>query len=223
MRKIFLVILFAILIFIGFIAYKTISAPNKQSKIEASALPALPDSALTHFQQSISYQTVSFGDAKKWDSIPFINFRKFLETTYPLVHQKLEREIVSNYSYLYKWQGTNNSLKPYILMAHQDVVPIEESTRNQWHFEPFSGTIKDGYICGRGTTDDKINLISILESAEKLLKGNFQPERTIYFVFGHDEEIGGKNGAKKIASLLESRNIKADLIMDEGGFVKKAV
>ena len=64
MRKIFLVILFAILILIGFIAYKTISAPNKQSKIEASALPALLDSALTHFQQSISYQTVSFGDAK---------------------------------------------------------------------------------------------------------------------------------------------------------------
>jgi acetylornithine deacetylase/succinyl-diaminopimelate desuccinylase-like protein len=64
-------------------------------------------------------------------------------------------------------------LKPYILMAHQDVVPIEESTRNQWHFEPFGGTIKDGYICGRGTTDDKINLISILESAEKLLKENF--------------------------------------------------
>ena len=221
MRKIFLVILFAILILIGFIAYKTISAPNKQSKIEASALPALPDSALTHFQKSISYQTISFGDSKEWDSMPFINFRKFLETTYPLVHQKLEREIVSNYSYLYKWQGTNNSLKPYILMAHQDVVPIEESTRNQWHFEPFSGTIKDGYICGRGTTDDKINLISILESAEKLLKENFQPERTIYFVFGHDEEIGGKNGAKKIASLLESRNIKADLIMDEGGFVTK--
>jgi carboxypeptidase PM20D1 len=56
----------------------------------------------------------------------------------------------------------------------------------------FQATIKDGYICGRGTTDDKINLISILESTEKLLKENFQPARTIYFVFGHDEEIGGK-------------------------------
>ena len=104
-------------------------------------------------------------------------------------------------------------------MAHQDVVPIEESTKTQWNFEPFSGIIKDGYVCGRGTTDDKINLISILESTEKLLKENFKPARTIYFVFGHDEELGGKNGAKKIAELLESRKVKAELVMDEGGFV----
>lgn len=221
MKKILFVILLFILIFIGFIAFNTITAPNKQRKIEASTLPNLPDSALKHFQQAITYPTISYGDAAKWDSIPFIQFRKFLEATYPLVHQKLEREIVSKYSYVYKWTGKDNTLKPYILMAHQDVVPIEESTRNQWHFEPFGGTVKNGYICGRGTTDDKINLISILESTEKLLKENFEPNRTIYFIFGHDEELGGKDGAKKIATLFEQRNIKADLIIDEGGFVTK--
>ena len=220
MKKILLAILFLLIIFIGFIAFNTITAPNKQRKIEASALPILPDAALKHFQQSITYQTISYGDPAKWNSVPFINFRHFLETTYPLVHQKLQREIVEKYSYIYKWQGKNNALKPYILMAHQDVVPIEESTRNQWHFEPFAGTVKDGYICGRGTTDDKINLISILESTEKLLKENFQPERTVYFVFGHDEEIGGK-GATAAAALLKSRNIKADLVIDEGGFITK--
>jgi len=220
MKKILLAILLVLLFFVGFIAFNTITAPNKQRKIKASVLPVLSDSAIKHFQQSITYQTVSYGDSSKWDSLPFINFRFFLEATYPLVHQKLARETVKNYSYVYKWQGKNNALNPYILMAHQDVVPIEESTRNQWHFEPFAGTIKDGYICGRGTTDDKINLISILESAEKLLKENFQPERTVYFVFGHDEEIGGK-GAIAAAALLKSRNIKADLIIDEGGFVTK--
>jgi len=220
MKKILLAILMLLLIFIGFIAFNTFTAPNKQRKIEASTLPNLPDSALKHFQQAITYPTISYGDAAKWDSLPFIQFRKFLEATYPLLHQKLERETIAKYSYIYKWQGKNNSLKPYILMAHQDVVPIEESTRNQWHFEPFGGNIKDGYICGRGTTDDKINLISILESTEKLLKENFEPARTIYFVFGHDEEIGGK-GAIEIAALLKSRNIKADLIIDEGGIVTK--
>jgi len=208
-----------LLIFIGIIAFKTINAPNLQSKITAIPAPALSDDALKHFQQSISYQTVSYGDVSLWDSLPFIAFRKFLETTYPLVHQQLEREIISNYSYLYKWQGYDTTLNPFILMAHQDVVPIEESTKTQWNFEPFSGIIKDGYVCGRGTTDDKINLISILESTEKLLKENFKPARTIYFVFGHDEELGGKNGAKKIAELLESRKVKAELVMDEGGFV----
>jgi carboxypeptidase PM20D1 len=221
MKKILLAILLLLLIFIGIIAFKTINAPNLQSKITAIPAPALSDDALKHFQQAITYPTISFGDASKWDSVPFINFRNFLETTYPSVHQKLTREIISQYSYLYTWKGKNPALKPYILMAHQDVVPIEESTSNQWHFEPFGGTIQNGYICGRGTTDDKINLISILEAAEKLLKENFEQERTIYFVFGHDEEIGGKNGAKKIAELLERRNVKADLIIDEGGFVTK--
>ena len=219
MKKILLAILLLLLIFIGIIAFKTINAPNLQSKITAIPAPALSDDALKHFQQSISYQTVSYGDVSLWDSLPFIAFRKFLDTTYPLVHQQLEREIISNYSYLYKWQGYDTTLNPFILMAHQDVVPIEESTKTQWNFEPFSGIIKDGYVCGRGTTDDKINLISILESTEKLLKENFKPARTIYFVFGHDEELGGKNGAKKIAELLESRKVKAELVMDEGGFV----
>ena len=219
MKKILLAILLLLLIFIGIIAIKTINAPNLQSKITAIPAPALSDDALKHFQQSISYQTVSYGDVSLWDSLPFIAFRKFLETTYPLVHQQLKREIISNYSYLYKWQGLDTTLNPFILMAHQDVVPIEESTKTQWNFEPFSGIIKDGYVCGRGTTDDKINLISILESTEKLLKENFKPARTIYFVFGHDEELGGKNGAKKIAELLESRKVKAELVMDEGGFV----
>lgn len=219
MKKILLAILLLLLICIGIIAFKTITAPNLQSKITAIPAPALSDDALKHFQQSISYQTVSYGDVSLWDSLPFIAFRKFLETTYPLVHQQLEREIISNYSYLYKWQGYDTTLNPFILMAHQDVVPIEESTKTQWNFEPFSGIIKDGYVCGRGTTDDKINLISILESTEKLLKENFKPARTIYFVFGHDEELGGKNGAKKIAELLESRKVKAELVMDEGGFV----
>jgi carboxypeptidase PM20D1 len=221
MKKILLLIVVILLLLVGLIAFKTITAPNLQSKIKSNPVPALDSNALLHFQQAISYQTISFGDAKEWDSVPFINFRSFLETTYTLVHQKLEREIVNKYSYVYKWKGKNTALNPFILMAHQDVVPIEESTIKQWTCQPFEGIIKDGFIWGRGTTDDKINLISILESTEKLLKENYQPERTVYFVFGHDEEIGGKNGAVKIAELFKQRNIKADMIIDEGGILTK--
>ncbi|MBK9793924.1 MAG: M20/M25/M40 family metallo-hydrolase [Sphingobacteriales bacterium] len=221
MKKIALFMLLVILILIGIIAFKTLSVPNLQTKIKANPAPALADDALKHFQQAIQFQTVSYDAPSQWDSVPFTEFRKFLESTYPLVHKTLTREIVSGYSYLYKWEGKNKNLNPYILMAHQDVVPIEETTKNMWTCNPFAGTVKDGYIWGRGTTDDKINLISIMESAEKLLSQNYQPERTVYFVFGHDEEISGKKGAVQIAALLQSRNIKADLIMDEGGFVTR--
>lgn len=221
MKKIILFILAILLVLIGVVAFKTITAPNLQTNIKANPAPALDSNSLNHFQQAITYQTISFGDVAKWDSLPFIHFRKFLETTYPLVHQKLAREIINKYTLVYKWQGKNTALNPFILMAHQDVVPIEESTKKQWRCEPFAGTVKDGFIWGRGTTDDKINLISILESAEKLLHQNFQPERTVYFVFGHDEEIGGKQGAVKVAALFKQRNIKADLVIDEGGILTK--
>jgi carboxypeptidase PM20D1 len=103
-------------------------------------------------------------------------------------------------------------------MAHQDVVPIEEASAKMWTVDPFAGTSKNNFIWGRGATDDKINLISILEATERLLSENFQPERTIYFAFGHDEEVGGK-GAQAIAALLKSRDIKADLVLDEGGII----
>ncbi len=220
-QKIMLFILAGFLILIGIIAFNTLTAPNKQISLAANPAPSLPDSALHHFQQAIQFQTVSFGDTADWKAEPFIQFRQFLEKTYPLVHQKLTREIISEYSYLYTWEGKNPQLNPYILMAHQDVVPIEGATKKMWTSDPFAGTVKDGYIWGRGTTDDKINLISILESAEKLLTENYRPERTVYFIFGHDEEISGKKGAVKIAELLQSRKVKADIVLDEGGFVTK--
>jgi hypothetical protein len=67
----------------------------------------------------------------------------------------------------------DTTLNPFILMAHQDVVPIEESTKTQWNFEPFSGIIKDGYVCGQRhhRRQDKFNFY--FRSAEKLLKENF--------------------------------------------------
>jgi carboxypeptidase PM20D1 len=180
--------------------------------------PEVNPLALQHFQKALSFKTISYGDSSLFDSTQFIGFRDFLETTYPNFHNKLTREIIAGYSLLYTWKGKNPNLKPVVLMAHQDVVPIEEATKAMWTVNPFAGEVKDGFIWGRGTTDDKINLISIVEAAEKLLAENFQPERTIYFSFGHDEEIGGK-GAIAAAALLKSRNVEAEFVMDEGGYI----
>lgn len=217
-RKITLFLLTAIIILLAVVGIKTITAPDLQRKITALPAPVLSDSTLLHFRQAIQFKTISYDDATQWDSVPFIQFRQFLETTYPLIHKNLQREMVSGYSYIYKWEGKNKSLEPYILMAHQDVVPIEEATHSLWTVDPFAGEVKEGFIWGRGTTDDKINLISIFEATEKLLLEGYQPERTIYFAFGHDEEVGG-TGAKAIAALLQSRNVKADLVLDEGGII----
>jgi len=192
--------------------------PSRQSKVEGLQAPEISESALKHFQQALSYKTISYGDSLLFDSAQFIGFRRFLETTYPDFHSKLSREILAGYTLLYKWEGKSPELKPVVLMAHQDVVPIEEATDSMWTVDPFGGEVKDGFIWGRGTTDDKINLISMLEATEKLLAENVQPERTVYFSFGHDEEVGGK-GARAVAALLKSRNIEAEYVLDEGGIV----
>ena len=97
MKKIALFMLLVILILIGIIAFNTLSVPNLQTKIKANPAPALADDALKHFQQAIQFQTVSYDAPSKWDSVPFTEFRKFLENTYPLVHKTLTREIVSGY------------------------------------------------------------------------------------------------------------------------------
>ena len=191
---------------------------SRQVQVEALTAPEINARALQHFQQAVGFKTVSNGDPALFDSTQFLAFHKFLEATYPNFHRKLTREVLEGYSLLYKWEGKNQALKPVVLMAHQDVVPIEEATQSMWTVDPFGGEVKDGFIWGRGTVDDKLNLISMVEAAEKLLSEDFQPERTIYFSFGHDEEIGGR-GARAAAALLQSRNIEAEFVLDEGGII----
>jgi carboxypeptidase PM20D1 len=220
MRKFITIVLTLVVILIGVLVFNTLRLKSKQLDIAAGPAPALSQSSLQHFVEAIQYKTISFADTIPPDTAAFFGFHRFLENAYPLVHEKLKLEKVAGYSLLYKWSGKNADANPIVLMAHMDVVPLEPGTEELWHVDPFEGVIKNDTIWGRGATDDKMNLMAIMEAIEKLLNEGFQPERTIYLSFGHDEEIGGK-GAIAIAGLLESRNVKADLVLDEGGIITR--
>jgi len=207
-----------LLIIIAAVLFKTFTFKSKQLDIAAVPAPDFTPEALSRFVGAIKFKTISFNDPTLFDSSQFNAFHRYLETTYPLVHEKLSLQKVAGYSLLYKWEGSDASLAPYVLMAHQDVVPIEEASRSLWTVDPFEGVVRQDSIWGRGTCDDKINLIGIMEAVDKLLKENFQPSRTIYLAFGHDEEIGG-TGAKALAAELKSQNVTAELVLDEGGIV----
>jgi carboxypeptidase PM20D1 len=208
----------ALLIVIVVVLFKTFMFKSKQLDIAAMPAPEYAPETVDHFLGAIKFKTISFGDASRLDSAEFSGFHRYLKTTYPLLHGKLSLKTVANYSLLYKWEGSDISLAPYVLMAHQDVVPVEEASRSLWTVDPFEGVVKQDSIWGRGACDDKINLIGIMESVEKLLKEGFQPRRTIYLAFGHDEEVGG-SGAQALAAELKSQNVQADLVLDEGGIV----
>jgi carboxypeptidase PM20D1 len=62
-------------------------------------------------------------------------------------------------------------------------------------------------------------MTTLLDSVEYLLKQGYQPRRTIYLAFGHDEEIGGNQGAAAIKTLLEKRKVRLGAVIDEGGGV----
>ncbi|KAJ3091953.1 hypothetical protein HK102_012260 [Quaeritorhiza haematococci] len=151
---------------------------------------------------------------------PYLEFLDLLTRNYPLVHKTLTRTKINTLSLLYTWKGRNPNLKPLMLVAHYDVVPVPDATKDQWIHPPFSGEIdENGYVWGRGSVDTKVTLISYLEAIEALIEAEFVPERTVLLAFGHDEEISGHQGAQLISKyLVEDLNLKdgIELLVDEG-------
>lgn len=172
----------------------------------------------THLSTVVKIETISHEDPAKNKTANFRELHARLEEMYPLVHKTLTREWVDQFSLVYTWKGKNPELEPVAFMAHQDVVPADSHTIDQWTYPPFSGQIADGYIWGRGTQDIKCQMIAVLDAVENLLKNKFQPERTVILAFGHDEEVLG-TGAVMIVKHLQEKGIHLQAVLDEGGCV----
>lgn len=221
MKKFFLFLGIVLLVCIAFILFNTFTFKSKQ--LAAVPLPSLTlnDSCVSRLQQAITYQTVSFEDSSKLDSSAFLGFHRFLKKSFPVIFKTTSIEKVRKYSLLLHWKGKVAGKSPLVMMAHQDVVPVEEATVKKWDADPFAGTLKNGFVYGRGTIDDKGSLMALLESIEILMKEGFVPENDVYIALGHDEEVGGK-GAKAIADLFKERKIHPGVVVDEGGIITKS-
>ncbi len=173
------------------------------------------ESAVNRLSQAISFPTVSAADpADIPDPEVFQRFEAFLSSSFPLVHSTLRCETIGDPGLLYTWPGEDPTADPLILTAHYDVVPADGAER--WSYPPFSGTVADKTIWGRGAIDDKASLMAILEAAERLIESGFSPSRTVMFAFGGDEEVTGQRGASRIAAELAARGISALCLIDEG-------
>ncbi len=167
---------------------------------------------------AIRFKTVSYQAAPGKQNQEFSNFLDWVVATYPQVNQVLELVLV-NQSMLYKWQGSDDALKPILITGHYDVVPVIPGSEKNWQQPPFSGNIVDGVIWGRGALDDKSGVVGILQAVTYLLEQGFKPQRTVYLSFGHDEEIGGRNGAGAVTALLKEQGVQLAWSLDEGSFV----
>uniref|UniRef100_A0A7S2WGG6 Peptidase M20 dimerisation domain-containing protein n=1 Tax=Mucochytrium quahogii TaxID=96639 RepID=A0A7S2WGG6_9STRA len=182
--------------------------------------------------RAIQFKTISYDkddEENQTDHEVFSNMHDYLEACFPLVHstKTITKSVINDFSLLYEWKGTNPDLAPVILMAHMDVVPTPNASK--WSVQdPFGGVIDEqGTIWGRGAIDNKHNVITQLAAVEHFLKkGVKQLERTFFFSFGHDEEIGGVNGARHVSEEILTRlgpGRKAEFILDEGPFLVKGV
>ncbi len=209
------IVLAVLIITTLYVLVRTIVFQWSQAGVEpVEGVPVDERQVAEHLAAAVRCQTAPLDDSGTPEPEAFRQLHSMLEETYPLVHQKLKRERINEYSLLYTWQGTRADLDPVMLMAHQDVVSADPPA---WTHPPFEGVIADGFIWGRGTLDIKNQLIGIMEAAETLLQAGYRPERTILFGLGHDEETGGVNGCKIMGQQLKERGVHLAGIVDEGG------
>ena len=213
-------VLALIFILLAVILIRTARFARPPEQVEPVGLVELDaDAAAAHLAAALRCRTVTTSPDAEPDHKEFNKLRHTLEQLYPRAHATLKREIISDHSLLYCWQGSNPELLPILMTAHLDVVPADPSTIDQWEHPPFSGGMDGEYIWGRGALDIKSQVMALLESVEKLLKAGFKPERTLYLAFGQDEEVGGARGAARIAATLEERGERLELVLDEGGAI----
>jgi carboxypeptidase PM20D1 len=219
MVKRILLLLLVVVVLVGtVVVVRTLQFHSRQIAVEpAAGLTVDANAAAGRLADALKFRTISYQDSTQFDAAEFRAFRAFLDQAFPRTHATLNREIVGAFGLLYRWTGSDSALGPVVLMAHQDVVPVEPGTESRWTYPPFEGRIADGFVWGRGAMDDKGNLMAELEAIETLLSQNAVPRRTVYLASGYDEEVGGSRGAASIARLLHERGVHPAFVLDEGG------
>jgi carboxypeptidase PM20D1 len=218
MKKAFVAVLAVVLVLAVVALERSLTFPSRQTQVTAVAPEPLDTAELAaRLAGALKFKTVSYQDSSQFDAREFAGFQRYLVASFPRLHAALKLEKVNGYGLLYEWTGSDPSLAPLVLLAHQDVVPVEPGTEEKWTEPPFEGRVARGYVWGRGALDDKGSLVGILEAVERLVASGAKPRRTVYLAFGYDEEVGGRRGAARIAATLASRNVHPLFVLDEGG------
>ena len=212
-------ILGLVVIFIAVILIRTLTfKPLPQPKILDESADFKRDESIKALQELIKCKTVSYYDSSIEDDNEFKKLISLLPSLYPNVFKVCEFNQLPDRALLFKWAGKDKG-KPTVLMAHYDVVPVEEQS---WEKPPFDAIIEDGILWGRGSLDTKVTFNGVLFAANTLINEGYVPENDIYFAFSGGEEVNG-NGAVNIVNYFKENGIEPALVVDEGGAVVENV
>lgn len=206
------------LFFVVLIIRTALNKPKTQPVALVEGAKIDKDAAVEHLREAIRIPTVSMVEDYVDNVQPFIDYRNWLEKTYPLLNAKAERTIIADFSIIYCLRGKNPALKGGCYLSHIDVVPAPV---DGWEHDPFEAVLTDdGYIYGRGAQDMKSHMIALLEAVEYHLKNGKAFDRDLYLCFGHDEEPGTSvGGASNIVKYLKDKGVEMEFVIDEGGTV----
>jgi carboxypeptidase PM20D1 len=223
LKRLLYAALLAIAVIIAVVAWNTLRLTSRQLDVKPVAPLALErDAVAARLAGALTFRTISDAASGDINAGEFERMQAYLAQAFPRLHATLKREMIGH-SMLFTWQGNDPKAAPVMWLAHQDVVPVAPGTEANWQQPPFDGLVKDGFVWGRGSWDDKGSLVAQMEAVETLLAAGYQPRATIYLGFGADEEVGGRRGAVEIAKLLKSRGVHLDYVLDEGMLVTEGI
>ena len=192
--------------------------PKEAAQSEPEAVSFDAEAALQALGDLVRCRTVSSYDPAQEDDAEFEKLIALLPKLYPNVNARCPMMRLPDRGLLFCWKGQGNG-KPAVLMAHYDVVPVEEEN---WDVPPFEALVRDGAMWGRGTLDTKVTFNGILSAADNLIASGFTPQNDVYFAFSGGEEVNG-DGAVHIVDFFKERGIEPEFVLDEGGAVVENV
>ena len=211
--------LFLAVLFVAVIAIRTIRfTPKPQPAVSEEDFDFDKEAAVDALAQLVRCKTISYNDKSLEDDAEFEKMISLLPGLYPRVFDVCSFNQLPDRALLLRWPGKNSG-DPAVLMAHYDVVPVNEEN---WEKPPFAAVLEDGVLWGRGTLDTKVTFNAVFSAANYLIGKGFQPENDIFFAFSGGEEVNGK-GAPNIVQYFIDHKIQPALVVDEGGAVVENV
>ena len=192
--------------------------PKAQPPVSEEKLDFDREKTVTALAELVKCKTVSYNDKSMEDDAEFKKLIDLLPELYPCVSVRCDMLQLPDRALLFRWRGKSDAA-PSVMMAHYDVVPVNEEG---WEKPPFAAVIEDGVMWGRGTLDTKVTFNGVLSAADYLIEKGFVPENDMYFAFSGGEEVNGK-GAPNIVKWFVDNGIKPALVVDEGGAVVENV
>ncbi len=209
-----LVALFLCVIIVRTLGFK----PPKEENREIEKVEIDSEAAISALAELVKCKTISRYTHEEEDDAEFEKLIALLPKLYPHVFEKCSFTQLADRGILFYWKGRSEG-EPAVMMAHYDVVPVNE---DKWDKPPFEAIIEDGVMWGRGTLDTKVTFNGVLSAANKLISEGFVPENDIYFAFSGGEEVSG-DGARHIVNYFKEKGITLGVVVDEGGAVVENV